>query len=478
MNRQGLNLSTRDYEGFRHDMIEMLKTKIPEYSDFSQSDAGIVLIELLAYNLDVLSYYNEKVANELFLETAMERESIARLCRMLGYTLRDSSPSKYKQVFQITPQDKEFIIPKGYVIQTDDSLAEQSVEFETDHALVIPPRCNGLEVDENGEYLYSVPITQGFTVNNEIIGSSNGSPNQTFLLDYKPVITDSIELYVNEGRGFEKWTKVDHFINSTSMSQHYLATTLEDGVVSIKFGNGVSGKVPLMRVDNIMCSYRVGGGTLGNVGVNNITKMPQKLADIVRTFNPYEPYIWGKNAEDVEEARIKAPAQLGTKFGVVTLSDFKNLALGMEGVIRANAVKDTVLKQPIVHVYYLADKSVNIDELEQRMIDEYAEKKLVGTNVELHQAKTRPINVKVVAKTFNTNIALEVQQQIETTLQNLITVGKYDFGECPEPSDLVLDLLNLDCIRALDVEISNNEDLQADEVVTLGQIDVEIIGGR
>ena len=33
--RAGVNMSTRDYEGFRTDMIEMLKKKIPEYSDFS-----------------------------------------------------------------------------------------------------------------------------------------------------------------------------------------------------------------------------------------------------------------------------------------------------------------------------------------------------------------------------------------------------------------------------------------------------------
>ena len=46
--RQGFDFSTRDYEGFRNSMIEMLKVKIPEYSDFSQSDVGIVLIELLA----------------------------------------------------------------------------------------------------------------------------------------------------------------------------------------------------------------------------------------------------------------------------------------------------------------------------------------------------------------------------------------------------------------------------------------------
>ena len=102
--RKGVNLSTRDYAGYRTDMINQLKAKIPEYSDFSSSDMGIVLIELLAYQLDSLSYYIDKITNELFLDTAYEKESVSRLARMLGYEMAESTPAKYLQVFEIIPQ--------------------------------------------------------------------------------------------------------------------------------------------------------------------------------------------------------------------------------------------------------------------------------------------------------------------------------------------------------------------------------------
>ena len=39
--RQNVDYTTRDYEGFRNDMLTLLKQKIPEYSDFSQSDMGL-----------------------------------------------------------------------------------------------------------------------------------------------------------------------------------------------------------------------------------------------------------------------------------------------------------------------------------------------------------------------------------------------------------------------------------------------------
>lgn len=475
--RQGYDFSTRDYEGFRNSMIEMLKVKIPEYSDFSQSDVGIVLIELLAYNLDLLSFYNDKVANELFLETAMERGSVARLSSMLGYKLRESSPSHFKQVFEIIPQETPFTIPKGYVIQTEESTAEQSVQFETDEALVIPPQCNGLETDEEGNYLYSVNITQGYSVVGEVVGSSNGATNQTFLLDYAPVVADSVEIYVNEGMGFERWELKDNFLDSTASSKHYTLFIADDGTATIKFGNGVSGKIPDIRNNNILANYRVGGGTIGNVGVKTIVKMPQKLADIKSTFNPEEAYIKGRDKEDIEEARIKAPASIGTKYGVVTLADFKNLALTVTGITRANAVRGEDYST-IVNVYYLPDGTIPNDQLEETMTELYDERKLVGTHVILSEAKYREINISVVAKTFNTCVGFDVKEQIIVTLQNLIQSGQYDFGETPEQSDLVMELLNLDSVRAVDVIISGGDNLQANEVVTLGTLSVEVIGGR
>lgn len=475
--RQGLDFSTRDYEGFRQSMIDMLKTKIPEYSDFSQSDVGIVIIELLAYNLDLLSFYNDKVANELFLETAMERESVARLSSMLGYKLRESSPSHFKQVFEIIPQETSFTIPKGYVIQTEESTAEQSVQFETDEPLVIPPQCNGLEIDEKGNYLYQVPITQGYSIVGEVVGSSNGAVNQTFLLDYSPVVADSVEVYVNEGRGFERWELKDTFLDSTATSQHYTLFIAEDGSATIKFGNGVSGKIPDIRNNNILANYRVGGGTVGNVGVKTIVKMPQKLADIKKTYNPDEAYIKGRDKEDIEEARVKAPASIGTKYGVVTLADFKNLALTVTGVTRANAVRGEEYNT-IVNVYYLPDGTIPNEQLEETMTELYDERKLVGTYVNLSEAKYREINLNVVAKTFSTHIGFDVKEQIIVTLQNIVQGGQYDFGETPEQSDLVMELLNLDSVRACDVIITGGDNLQADEIITLGELSVEVIGGR
>lgn len=473
-NRQGVNMSTRDYEGFRTDMIEQLKVKIPEYSDFSSSDMGIVLIELLAHGLDVLSYYNDKVANELFLETATERESVARLTRMLGYTLQESNPSKYKQVFEIIPQETEFTIPKGFVVKTEASLTESYVEFELDEDLVIPPHCTGLEKDENGEYLYTVSITEGYTVHNEVLGTSNGSPSQKFFLQNNPVIYDSILLTVEDIFEETEWERVENFLDSSTTSKHYIAQMSDDGVASIQFGNGVSGLIPNIYNDGIRCTYRVGGGKQGNVGPNTITRMTQRLSGIVQTFNPNEPYILGKDSESIDEARIKAPAQIGAKYGIVTLADFKNFAVGTKGISNAVAVlMDT--PKPTVTVYYQPDGTVPKAELEKTLINEYNDRKLVGTSMYLEQGRVRPIDITVYVKLLPNASVVTTEKVIKEYLTNSIYTGVYDYGEYPEPSDLIIEVNYLDGVRSVDVEITGHDNLEVDELITLGNVSIEFI---
>lgn len=475
--KRGVMLSTRDYEGFRTDMIEMLKKKIPEYSDFSHSDAGIVLIELLAYQLDVLSYYNEKVGNEMYLETAQERESVARLCRMLGYTLREATPSEFEQVFQIIPQAEDFTIPQGTIIETTGDDLEPIVQFETVEPLVIPKGATGTEKDSEGHYLYTVPIKQGYSVESEIVGTSNNAPNQTFILDYAPVIMDSVSIAVDNGLGFEEWTRVDNFIDSYSHSPHYVLNINDQGQAQITFGNGVSGMIPQSIEDGIMASYRVGGGTDGNVGINTITNLPMQLSEIKSTFNPYEAKVLGRDREDIEEARIKAPAQLGSKWGAVTLKDYKSIALGVLGVVRANATegpKGTML----VNVYYYTDGTVLDKTIHQNLVDLYDEKKVVGTTVNILKGKERPININLTVKTLPKYETQEVEDVVESVIRTIMTPGKYDFQETPEASDLVADVLSIESVKSVDIEIGNQNDLQPNEIVTLGEVTVNVIGGR
>jgi hypothetical protein len=78
---------TKDYAGFRDGMLAQIPLLLPSWTDRSESDFGVALIELFAYVADILSYYQDRVANEAYLGTASQRRSVQELLRLIDYQI-------------------------------------------------------------------------------------------------------------------------------------------------------------------------------------------------------------------------------------------------------------------------------------------------------------------------------------------------------------------------------------------------------
>lgn len=79
----------KDYPGFRQALLDLIPSIIPGWQERHEADLGITLVELFAYVGDQLSYYQDAVANEAFLETARQRESVRRHARLIDYRMHD-----------------------------------------------------------------------------------------------------------------------------------------------------------------------------------------------------------------------------------------------------------------------------------------------------------------------------------------------------------------------------------------------------
>src|SRR6185369_11022452 len=84
----------RDYESLLAAMRSLAPSKLPEWKDFNnEADFGNVLLELFAHIGDILSYYQDRVANESFLGTARTRRSVIQHLRLIGYKLGTAAPA-------------------------------------------------------------------------------------------------------------------------------------------------------------------------------------------------------------------------------------------------------------------------------------------------------------------------------------------------------------------------------------------------
>jgi hypothetical protein len=76
------------YDSFLRRMLESLATALPDLTTRDPADPSIALLDGWAVVADVLTFYQERIANEGWLRTAIERRSILELARAIGYELK------------------------------------------------------------------------------------------------------------------------------------------------------------------------------------------------------------------------------------------------------------------------------------------------------------------------------------------------------------------------------------------------------
>src|SRR4051812_20481817 len=79
----------KDYQGFRRLMLDRLSLLVPDWRERSAADLGMILVELIAYAADNLSYRQDAIANEAYLATARQRVSVRRHARLVDYLLHE-----------------------------------------------------------------------------------------------------------------------------------------------------------------------------------------------------------------------------------------------------------------------------------------------------------------------------------------------------------------------------------------------------
>lgn len=84
-----LDYLAKDYASFRRLLLDLIPQRNPRWTERNPADVGMVLVELLAYQGDQLSYFQDAVATEAYLDTARHRISARRHARLVDYRMHD-----------------------------------------------------------------------------------------------------------------------------------------------------------------------------------------------------------------------------------------------------------------------------------------------------------------------------------------------------------------------------------------------------
>ena len=259
-----------------------------------------------------------------------------------------------------------------------------------------------------------IPATHTTRETAEMLGESDGTPAQTFYLRYppvlKPIAGEGLEVRDPESGEWERWERVESFVESGPDDKHYLLDLthgeidLGPAIRAAEGGWRQYGAVPPKGAALRFTRYRHGGGRSGNVAANTLVILKSAMPGVAIVTNPSAAY-GGVDAETLESTRRRAAMDFHTRHRAVTVEDFEFLAgEASQRVARAYCVPPDEGGPVRVHVLPRidpADRKLEYEELipDEPLLEEVAEyldeRRLIGTTIQLVPAKLRGISVVV-----------------------------------------------------------------------------------
>jgi len=171
----------------------------------------------------------------------------------------------------------------------------------------------GLQRIDTGKQYTIALCTQGRTVEDTPLGSSNGTARQEFETTRDYFVNESEEVTVD---GLP-WVRVDNFLASRPQDQHYRIVLGENDRATVVFGDGAQGRIPPVGAGNIAITYRVDANSDGNVGARTVVVDKTGLSFVNSLHNPRQAAGWseaeGASEGSLEQAKVAGPATLRVK---------------------------------------------------------------------------------------------------------------------------------------------------------------------
>lgn len=139
---------TKDFAGFRKALLDFIPTRMPGWTEQNEADLGMVLVELFSATADSLSYMQDRVANEAFLNTATQRRSVAGHLALIGYQMDNGASALTWLQFQVNAPNA---LPTGFKVTNNPSASDDPVVvFETLADAQLDPSGNQMSIYDWG----------------------------------------------------------------------------------------------------------------------------------------------------------------------------------------------------------------------------------------------------------------------------------------------------------------------------------------
>ena len=186
----------------------------------------------------------------------------------------------------------------------------------------------------------AVEVDQRLSLSGRVLGSSNGAPDQSFPLPLASVDAATLQIQVDEpGLGYQPWYRVDDLAaisDDPHVAREAAVYELDAEAGTLRFGDGVRGRVPDSGVRVRLAFGRFGGGSAGNLPAGSLAELKALRIDgtpapAIAVTQPLA-LDGGADAETLAAAEQRIPSTLRHGDRAVTEDDFRRLALAAPAI--------------------------------------------------------------------------------------------------------------------------------------------------
>ena len=325
MGTKQLPVTSLDFDQIKDSLKAFLQGQ-DQFKDFDFEGAGInILLDLLAANTHYHSFYINMVANEMFIDSAIIRDSVVSLAKHLGYTPR-SVRSATARVSVSSPTDP-------FPAQTDKFLQPDTI-FQTSvggiaFTFINLAPAEFIEQDDGSWLIAEVEIKEGTHLDTAFVVDTL-NPDQKFIISDPAIdtttLTVRVQTSITDITGSEEpWQLFQELIEVDGDEAAYQLQEIEGGFFELIFGDGIVGRA-LANGNVVVVDWLSGNADSPNsAGIND--EAGNRAFVVAGNFEVavLDAAAGGAKRESIESIKFFAPLNFQAQDRAVTADDYASI---------------------------------------------------------------------------------------------------------------------------------------------------------
>lgn len=310
-----ITVSELDFDQIKTNLKTYLQGQ-SEFTDYNFEGSGLsVLLDVLSLNTHYNSLYKNLAVNEMFLDSAVKRNSVVSRARELGYMPYSASCSNAVvnvSVTNTTSFPTILNLPKHSTFTTN--VNGMTYTFYTTETNSV--------VYNNGYFFNNISIKEGTPLSFKYVAADG----MRYIIPNANADLSTLTVRIQDTAGssnFVNYYKADTIVNITGADKVFFVKEIDNKLYEIQFGDDIIGKA-IANGNVINIEYFVSSLSAPN-GARQFTYTGESLAGGAIVVTTVDASSGGSDVESIDSIKYNAPKGWASQNRAVTPDDYKTL---------------------------------------------------------------------------------------------------------------------------------------------------------